>query len=324
MSTVATIAPHEEEHRTGVTSSLPAAPQPSAASLALAEHPTAEQVVGAYSIHMAAEVIPLLQGEALEALVQEIAEHGQRDAVVIHDNVLIEGIDTVRAIGILKERGVDIALQTVPWQPRPGQTVPEYLAYKLLQGPRFTDAQRAQIAADLLPLIEQERATAQQSARIKEGEVRNPLGVNKRTSSGDVGCETHSPADAKARNKAKRERSTFGQIARLANVTEYAAKQAIKIKRHASKEDISAVKLGTEKPKAVLEKLPLPEGQGKKDATSPKPIVHPCVPRNEFEREALIVWTVMLPKKFGVAGKDKLLAAFNRFRQAEKNDLPTA
>lgn len=322
MSTAATIAPHEEQQGAEATISLPADPPPASASLVFTEHPEAQQIVGTYRVHVAAEVIPSLQGEAFEDLVREIAEHGQRDAVIIHGDVLIEGIDTARAVGVLKERGVDIELQTVPWQPRPGQTVPEYLAYKLLQGPRFTDAQRAQIAAELLPLIEQERATAQQSARIKQGEVRNPLGINKRTTKGIDGCETHPPADAKARNKAKRERSTFGQIARLANVTEYAAKQAIKIKRLASQEDVSAVKAGIKKPKVVLAEMLPPEGLGKPHAKPPQPIDHPFTPKTPLQHDLLPGWIRLRDSKAAInerqQARDDMRAFFEAEEEAEK------
>lgn len=253
------------------------APAHCGAALVFADHPNLQRVIGAYRVHEAAEVIPTLDGDAFESLVQDIAEKGQREPVVVVGDVVIEGVDTVKAIGVLKERGVDIDLQTVEWQPRPGQTVPEFLAYKLLQGPRFTDAQRAQIAVDLQPFIEKERAAAQEAARIKPGEVRNPLGINKHADGDDGGRETHPPADAKERNKAKRARSTVGQLARLANVTEYAVRKAQQIKQTASPADLAAVKAGTKKPKDVIAETPPPEAS-KPAAKSSKPIDHPFTP----------------------------------------------
>lgn len=278
----------------------------------------AKQIVGAFRVHEAAEVIPSLEGEAFEALVNEIAENGQRDVVVTDGDVLIEGVDTVRAIGVLKERGVDIDLQTVPWSPRPGQSVPEFIAYKHLQGPRFTDAQRAQIAADLLPFIEKERAAAQESARIQPGEKRNPRGINKRTAEADGGRETHPPADAKDRNKAKRERSTIGQIAKLANVTDYAAKQAVTIKRTAPQEEIAAVKAGVKKIKVVLAEIAPPTGPHKPAANTGKPVDHPFTPTTALEQDLLAGWVRLRDGKVAVPERAEARDVIRAILKAEE------
>lgn len=285
------------------------------------------QRVGDYRIHEATEVIPSLHGAAFEDLVNEIATNGQRDVVVIDGDVIIEGVDTVRAVGVLKDRGIDIDLQAVPWQPRPGQTVPEFLAYKHLQGPRFTDAQRAQIAADLLPLIEKERAAVQESARIKPGEVRNPLGINKRAASGEGGSETCPPSDAKARNKAKVERSTVGQIAKLANVTTYAAMQAVKIKRYAASEIIVAVKAGRAKPKDVVADIDEVAG-GNRPAGKPlKVIDHPFQPTTPLQYDLLKGWVHLRDSRVAIderaKARDDMRALLDAEEAAEKAALGT-
>lgn len=312
----------EEPPTTEMAVELTTAPSPNDVSLVFDKHPALQKVVGAYRIHEAAEVIPTLAGEAFEAFVQEIAEQGQRDAVIIDGDVLIEGVDTVKAIGVLKERGVDIELQTVSWQPRPGQTVPEYLAYKLLQGPRFTDAQRAQMAADFLPLIEKERAATQESARIQPGEKRNPRGINKRHGNADDGRETHPLADAKARNKAKRERSTIGQIAKLAKVTEYAAKKAVDIKRLASPEDVSAVKAGIKKPKVVLAAIFPPTCMNQPVKKKQKPVDHPFTPTTPLQQDLLPGWIHLRDSMAAInerqQARDDMRAFFKAEEEAEK------
>ena len=264
--------------------------------------PNAPHVIGNYRVHEAAEVIPTLVGEAFEKLVEEIAQNGQWEAVVIHGDVLIEGVDTVRAIGVLKDRGIDIDLQAVPWQPRPEQTVPEFLAYKHLRGPRFTKAQRAQIAADLLPLIEKERTAAQESARIKPGQVLNPRGINKRTADKEGGNETCPTTDAKARNKSKIDRSTVGRIAAMASVTNYAAAQAVKIKRQAPNEVIEAVKAGVMKPKTVIAGFDEPTDKGKPDQTKAgTKIDHPFTPTTPLEHDLVAGWARLRDTKVAVS-----------------------
>jgi hypothetical protein len=290
----------------------------STASLVLADHSVIQRVVGNFRVHEAAEVIPTLAGDAFEAFVTEIKENGQREPVVVIGDVLIEGVDTAKAVGVLKERGVDIDLQTVEWQPRPGQTVPEFLAYKLLQGPRYTDAQRAQIALDLQPLIEKERAAAQEAARIKPGEVRNPLGINKHIGAEDGERETHPPADEKARNKAKRERSTVGRLARLANVSEYAVRKAQQIKQIASPADLAAVKDGTMRPKDVIPKVPPPTGPNKPAAKSSKPSDHPFTPTTELQRDLLTGWVRLRENKVAVNEREQARVDMRLILDAEE------
>lgn len=322
MGGLAIAEPVEEQATSEVVSPPVVEADATCAGLLLASQPNIQRVVGAYRIHEAAEVLPTLAGENFEALVQDIAENGQRDVVLLHGDVLIEGIDTVKAIGVLKERGVDIELQTVSWQPRPGQTVPEYLAYKHLQGPRFTDSQRAQIAADLLPLIEKERAAVQEAARITPGEKRNPRGINKRLADADSGRETHSPSEVRERNRAKRERSTIGQIARLADVTEYAAKQAVTIKRMASQEEIAAVKAGIKKPKVVLAQVLPTTGPSKSAVKSPKPVVHPFTPSTPLQHDLLAEWARLCDSKVAVTeraqARDDMRAIFKAEEAAEQ------
>ena len=319
MQSLALPVPTEELPTTDREIIPSSAPSQSALSLVFPDRPELQQFVGDYRIHEATEVIPTLAGEEFEALVQEIAEKGQREPVVVVGDVVIEGVDMVRAIGVLKERGVDIDLQKVEWQPRPGQGVAEFLAHKLLHGPRFTDAQRAQIAVDLQPFIEQERAAAQEAARIKLGEVRNPLGINKHIETEEGGRETHPPAGAKERNKAKRERSTVGHLAKLANVTEYAVRKAQLIKNTASADDIAAVKAGTKKPKDVLATIAPPAATKSPSDKGKKPIDHAYKPQDDREKAALQVYVGLFDGKgeFGVADKDYLLDAFKRFRRAE-------
>lgn len=295
------------------------APSQSASSLLFSDRPELQQFVGKYRIHEATQVVPTLAGKEFDAFVQEIAEKGQREPAVVAGDVVIEGVDMVRAIRVLKERGVDIDLQTVEWQPRPGQTVAEFLAHKLFQGPRFTDAQRAQIVVDLEPFIEKERAAAQEAARIKPGEVRNPLGINNHAEGGDGGRETHPPADAKEQNKKKRERSTVGQIAKMADVTEYAVRKAQEVKRGACPNDVAAVKAGLKKPKDVLAAIAPPAAKKSPSDKGKKPIDHTYKPQDDREKAALQVYVGLFDGKgeFGVTDKDYLLDAFERFRKAE-------
>jgi len=212
-------------------------------------HPSGQpEVIAGYPVHPAASVFPLMEGREFEEFVQSIADNGQREPVDLQGNLLIEGRNRARAVELLRQRGHDITLRTKQWEPQPGQTVAEYVADKNLHRRHFTDSQRAQIAAELVPLIEAERAAIQKESRIKPGEVRNPGGRNQHSKDRKANAKSLSPADKVARNKAKAARTTAGKIKEMANVTEHKAKEAMRVRKEGSPEDIAAVKKGDKKP----------------------------------------------------------------------------
>ena len=302
MGGLATVDSVSDETGNSMTHGISGEHDESLVEYSAGDSPASEQNIIGYRVHEAVEVIPAREGVEFERFVEEVAAFGQRDAVVLDGDVLVEGLDVVRAVGVLRERGIHIELQTVSWQPRPEQTVPEFLAYKHLRGPRFTNAQRAQIAADLLPLIEKERTAAQESARIKPGQVLNPRGINKRTADKEGGNETCPTTDAKARNKSKIDRSTVGRIAAMASVTNYAAAQAVKIKRQAPNEVIEAVKAGVMKPKTVIAGFDEPTDKGKPDQTKAgTKIDHPFTPTTPLEHDLVAGWARLRDTKVAVS-----------------------
>lgn len=64
-----------------------------------------------YRSHPAADVFPLLEGAAFDALVDDIRQHGQRDPIIMLDGMILDGRNRWRACGVAGLEPI-----TVEWQ----------------------------------------------------------------------------------------------------------------------------------------------------------------------------------------------------------------
>ena len=279
------------------------------------------EVIGGYTVHPVATLFPLMAGDEFEGLVESIGKNGLRDPIVLQGNMLIEGRNRVRAVEMLKARGVNVTLQTVQWQPRSGETAAQYITDKNIHRRHLTDAQRAQIVAEIVPVIEAELAAERVKTQIKSGEVRNPGGRNQHTGGSTADANSPPPSDQKARNKAKAERSTVGKVATKAKVTPFVAKRAAKIQKHASPEDIAAVRAGKKHPREVEKAIDAKAGKAKKPSKPkprPKSINHPFRPKDDFEHDALRVWVKWVETDFSVSEKSRARNVLRAIFKAEE------
>lgn len=227
-------------------------------------HPLGQaEMIAGYRVHPAASVFPMMEGKEFEDFKNSIRNNGQRDPVDVHGDVLIEGRNRAKAVELLKREGVDITLQTREWQPEPGQTVAEYVADKNLHRRTLKDDQRVQIAVDLLPIIEQERAEVQKASRIKPGEVRNPAGRNQHGGRGMAEPAPASPSDKAAKNRVKAANSKRGKVASAAKVSKAKAANAIELQKKASPEVLRAVKSGETTQREAMKTIPKAGGSKK-------------------------------------------------------------
>ena len=270
------------------------------------------ETIGGYPVHPAAQLFPLLEGDEFETLVESIQRNGQRDPVVLHNGVLLEGRNRLHAVLALTERGHDIVLRTDEWSPRPGESAAQFIADKNLHRRHLTDDQKMQIALDLLPMIERETEAAQKASRIQPGEVRNPTGGK----SVKANAESPTPAEQSAHNKAKAARSKVGKLAALTQQTPYKAARAIRIQKHASPEEIEAVRSGKKTAKEVAKKIeaqPTP-AQGKK----PKAIDHPFTPTTPLQHDLLAGWVRLRDSKVAINERTQAVADMRAILDAEE------
>jgi hypothetical protein len=278
--------------------------------------------LGGYRVHPAAAIFPLIEGREFDELVESLRAHGQSSPIIVHEGVLLDGRNRLRAIERLQAQRVVIEPWIKEWDPTGWDSEVDFITAANLHRRHLTDAQRAQIAAELVPMLAQGRAEAQEASRIKPGEVRNSGGVNQHSKSRKADAKTQSPADKQARHKEKAARSTVGKIADTAKVTAYAASQAVKIKNEAPPEMVEDVKAGRKKQKDVIAELNAAKGKKPKKTKAAKPIDHPFKPSNEFERAVLQCWIRLVESEVGVAekarGRRVMREIFKAEEEAEK------
>ena len=111
--------------------------------------------------HPVANIFPLMTGAEYDALVSDIAEHGQREAIWLHtDGRIIDGRNRYRAccdIGLVPE--------CKTWDGS-GSLIAFVVSLNLHRR-HLTSSQRAVVALDILPMLEAE-ARERQLATLKQ------------------------------------------------------------------------------------------------------------------------------------------------------------
>lgn len=156
--------------------------------------------------HPAAAIFPLMEGAEFDALVEDIRAHGLREPVVVHDGLVLDGRNRLRAC-----EQVGLAPVTTTWD---GDGSPEdYVVSKNLHRRHLTDSQRGLIAATLATRTKAE--TQYTSQNQKDGTV-------------DQIWSTR----------------TLKQAADLLNTSRTTVIAAKKVLRRADPDDIAAIKAG--------------------------------------------------------------------------------
>lgn len=121
--------------------------------------------------HPAAMVFPLMDGIELSSLVEDVRTHGLLDPIVLHEGMVLDGRNRLRACEM-----AGVAPRFVEWV-SDGVTALEWVVSHNLHRRHLTTAQRAALALDLLPRLEEEareRKSQAQRARHRPDEVVPP------------------------------------------------------------------------------------------------------------------------------------------------------
>lgn len=99
-----------------------------------------------YETHPAADLFPLMEGNALDALSNDIKEHGQSDPIVLLDGKILDGRNRYRAC-----QRIGVTPATTEWTGC-GGTPEAFVISKNLHRRHLNESQRALIAAKLATL----------------------------------------------------------------------------------------------------------------------------------------------------------------------------
>jgi ParB-like chromosome segregation protein Spo0J len=229
--------------------------------------PTGE-TIGAYPVHPAASLFPLMEGDAFTELVESIRQHGVRQPVVLHDGMLVDGRNRCRAVKALDDEGVQAANFRAVELHELGhgtENVVEWIYTTNKIRRHMTPDALAVIAAEMLPRIEAETAVRQKASQFQKGKSGNPSGKSKQ-----VTKKSSSPA---RRDRRKSDaRTTAGRVANMSGTSLHKGRQAVTVVKAAeagdvSPADIQALKEGKKK---LPEVVPPAKGKSKKAAPAPE------------------------------------------------------
>lgn len=197
-----------------------------------------------YTVHPAAELFPLVEGQEFERLVQSIREHGVQTPVMFgfDDNekpVLLDGRNRLRAVERLKSEGITVPVPAMCFDYSPdGITPVEWIESQNIDRRHLTEDARAMLAAKLHEMIEAEAAKSQKESQFT-AETAKAAAVKRHS-----GAATADSASPQKRDRKKSEaRTTAAKVASKGKVSRHKAKQAIAATK--------AAKDGTITPEAV-------------------------------------------------------------------------
>ncbi|MCF7765973.1 MAG: hypothetical protein K9N62_20080 [Verrucomicrobia bacterium] len=220
-------------------------------------------------VHPAAEVFPMMEGEAFEEMVKSIEVWGQQVPCIKDGDVLIDGRNRHEAcqhLGIATKfvEFRDVVKNYGHWSGRKHEypLISEFILALNVQRRHLTDEQKTAVAMKWLPIYRSEAEEVKSQTKFKPGSSPNPGGKRKAEVDKDS-C----PPDPRRDIKEKHANSTAGKLAKNTGLTLHQARQVIEIDKAAAagvipKEDLDAVIAGTTKPVEVLKKIE-PKATGK-------------------------------------------------------------
>ncbi|MEI6506802.1 MAG: hypothetical protein WCO90_13165, partial [Planctomycetota bacterium] len=81
------------------------------------------ETIAGYCIHPFSSRFPLLTGQAFDELVASIQDMGIDVPVELSNGLVTDGRNRLHAVEVLRERGVEVEVRTVTWQPDDGRCV---------------------------------------------------------------------------------------------------------------------------------------------------------------------------------------------------------
>ena len=243
-----------------------------------------EETIAGFTVHPAAAVFPLIDGDDFNDLCESIRMHGVQHPAVVRGNELLDGRNRMRACEALKSQGWLGSCPVVEWK-EDGRNVAEWIWDTNALRRHMDDDGIAMASSAIWPLIAKENEARREASKFKKGECANPAG---RKGKEQVTTKTSSPVDGgplwpvvqhearKAQNRDRDARSTVGQVAAKAGTSMHKARQAIAVQKA-----IEAGELPAETAKEVM------AGKKKLRDVAPKPAKKDAPPKHRSMKAIL-------------------------------------
>jgi|SRR5215831_3191378 len=207
-----------------------------------------EQRIGKYSIHPAAGLFPLLEGEEYEKFKASIQQQGQQETIKVRGDLLIDGRNRLRAC---LELGIEPRIEEFTGD---DMAAGHYILAANLFRRHLHEDQRAFIAARALRLITARQA---QERQIEAGRQQAAHGIeggrgNKKPL--DLNSDPRVSRDLRVKNK----NSTRGQMAQVIKTKRHKVDQAIRVVDHGTPELQQQVEAGAIALRDAIKQLPPP------------------------------------------------------------------
>ncbi len=213
------------------------------------------ETINGYTVHPAASVFPLIDGEDFVHLCESIRTHGVQHPAIVRGSELIDGRNRMRACEALKSEGWSGSCPVVEWK-NDGRNVAEWIWDTNALRRHMSDDGIALASASIWPLIARENEAKKEATQFKKGAEPGP-GRGK-----TVDTKTTPPFCRDI--KAKSEASTVGQVAKKAKTSLHKARQAIAVQKA-----VAAGELPADTAKDVM------SGKKKLKDVAPKPARKP-------------------------------------------------
>jgi len=178
------------------------------------------ETIGGYTVHPAAAVFPLIEGDDFNDLCESIRMHGVQHPAMGRGNELIDGRNRMRACEALKKDGWSGSCPVVEWKDS-GHNVAAWIWDTNALRRHMSDDGIALASAAIWPLIAKENEARKDATKFDSEKAKEARAT--------VGTKTSPPS--KRDEKAKSARSTVGQVAAKAGTSKHKARQAIAVQK---------------------------------------------------------------------------------------------
>ena len=181
-----------------------------------------EEIAG-FTVHPAAAVFPLIEGDDLSDLCESIRMHGVQHPAVVRGSELLDGRNRMRACEALKAEGWSGSCPVVEWNDD-GRNVAEWIWDTNALRRHMDDDGIAMASSAIWPLIAKENEARKAATKFDSEKA-------SKAAKARHAVRTESCEPQKRDGKAEHARSTVGQVAEKAGTSMHKARQAVAVQK---------------------------------------------------------------------------------------------